>query len=110
MSSENPEKPGPAGKIKLGLLLGAGAVLLWFLIMNLRSGKDGEHLWNLSLWPIAYIPAPGTLYIVIFMLMGFAAGFGICFYWLRGHRLGKAVNILTETDKKSQGECEEREE
>ncbi|MHC4777784.1 MAG: hypothetical protein ACYTFG_04310, partial [Planctomycetota bacterium] len=60
-------------------------------------------------WPIAYIPAPGTLYIVIFMLIGFAAGFGLCFYWLRGHRLGKAVDLLTEKDGKPGEEGEEGE-
>jgi hypothetical protein len=84
------------GKVKIGALVALGAMLLWFLIVNLGP------TWELSLWPFQEkIPAPGTIYIFMFLLIGAVIGFILCFYWLRGDRLREAILMLTEQGKRS---------
>ncbi|MHC4599966.1 MAG: hypothetical protein ACYS47_13265 [Planctomycetota bacterium] len=95
MADTSGEKRGAIAKIKLGALIGAGVILLWFLIVNLFT-KCSLSLWPLTKWEGFYIP--GTLFIFIFLAIGSGLGFGFCFYWLRRDRLGAAVDMLTETE------------
>lgn len=91
MAEGSKNQNGTMEKVKLIAALVAGAILLWFLIVNLWGDP-----WILSLWPIAKIPAPGTLFIFVFLLIGFVIGFGLCFYWLRRDRVDRAFDALTQ--------------
>jgi hypothetical protein len=91
MAEGSTNQTGTMEKVKLIAALVAGAILLWFLIVNLWGDP-----WVLSLWPLAKIPAPGTLFIFIFLLIGFVIGFGLCFYWLRRERVDRAFDALTQ--------------
>jgi hypothetical protein len=95
MPEGSAQQPELMSKIKIGALVGAGIILLCFLVINLFAEC------RLSLWPLTSwsgIAMPGTLFIFIFVVIGFGIGFGSCFAWLRGSRLGKAVDMLTEAD------------
>ncbi|MHC5037677.1 MAG: hypothetical protein ACYTHM_10210 [Planctomycetota bacterium] len=98
MTETTSEKMSTLSKIKTGAFIGGGVVLLWFLVVNLVTTCE------LSLWPFSSrIPIPGTLFMFIFLLVGFSAGFGLCFWWLRRDRLDAAVTMLTEQDRQKEG-------
>lgn len=94
MTDDTRDKKGLATKIKTGALIGCGCVLLWFLIANLWTPP-----WKLSLWPIAYLEAPGTLFIFLFLVLGGVLGFVTCFLLLRSGRLDDAILKLVEARK-----------
>ena len=82
-------------KMKIGALIALGAIVLWFLIVNLFTYCE------ISLWPFARLERlPGTLFIVFWLAVGFASGFGACYVWLRRKNLGKALDILADKQEK----------
>ncbi|GEM_PF-3375106 len=89
MAEAETEKKDLWGKIKLGLLLAAGILLLLFLIANLKT-------WKLSLWWVTSMEGPGTFFIFLFLLVGFIAGFIACFYWLRKQKVDAALNAFSD--------------
>ena len=94
MAEESSSSSGLMYKMKLAGGIGAGILLLWFLVANLWTPA-----WKLSLWPIAYLEAPGTLFIFVFLLIGASIGFVLCFFLLRSGRLDAALTKLVEERK-----------